>query len=196
MRVALEGNPAHYLIRVMRVTHGDTVILCDDVTGEWAAQVTAPGKRAVCLETVQMLRPREAVPDLWLCAAPIKKGRIDLVAEKACELGAAVLQPVLTRRAVVDKLNLANPGKEIRVGDLIISVNGKSDAAGVTSEMNSATCVLKLQRWPQVQNQERRRAGDAAEATHAAISDPSPLPPAGRCCGTLPPGLDFWRCRR
>lgn len=48
----------------------------------------------------------ETVPDFWLCCAPIKKGRIDLIAEKACELGVAKLQPVLTRRAVVDKLNL------------------------------------------------------------------------------------------
>jgi 16S rRNA (uracil1498-N3)-methyltransferase len=45
------------------------------------------------------------VPDLWLCAAPIKRGRIDWVAEKASELGVARLVPVATRRAVVDKLN-------------------------------------------------------------------------------------------
>ena len=45
------------------------------------------------------------MPDLWLCAAPIKKGRIDWVAEKACELGVARLVPVLTRRTVVDQLN-------------------------------------------------------------------------------------------
>ena len=44
------------------------------------------------------LRPREPVPDLWLCAAPIKKGRIDWMAEKACELGVARLVPVVTRR--------------------------------------------------------------------------------------------------
>ncbi|PTS88790.1 16S rRNA (uracil(1498)-N(3))-methyltransferase, partial [Sphingomonas sp. HMWF008] len=51
------------------------------------------------------LRGPETVPDLWLCAAPIKKGRIDWVAEKACELGVARLVPVLTRRTVVDRLN-------------------------------------------------------------------------------------------
>lgn len=105
MRVALEGNAAHYLIRVMRVTHGDTVILCDDVTGEWAAHVTAPGKRAVCLETDTLLRSREAVPDLWLCPALLKKDRFDLVLEKATELGVAAIHPVVTRRCVADKLN-------------------------------------------------------------------------------------------
>jgi 16S rRNA (uracil1498-N3)-methyltransferase len=49
---------------------------------------------------------REAVPDLWLVAAPLKKGRVDWMAEKACELGVARYVPVITRRTVVDKLNL------------------------------------------------------------------------------------------
>ncbi|MDQ1229597.1 16S rRNA (uracil1498-N3)-methyltransferase [Sphingomonas sp. SORGH_AS 879] len=53
----------------------------------------------------ERLREREAVPDLWLCAAPLKKGRVDWLAEKACELGVARLVPVVTRRTVVDKPN-------------------------------------------------------------------------------------------
>lgn len=104
--VRIEGNPAHYLARVMRAAPGDIVILCDDVTGEWAAQVADVGKRDVVLEVADLLRPREAVPDLWLCPALLKKDRFDLVLEKATELGAARIQPVLTRRCVADKLNL------------------------------------------------------------------------------------------
>lgn len=104
--VRIEGNPAHYLARVMRAAPGDVVILCDDVTGEWAARVADVGKREVVLEVAERLRPREAVPDLWLCPALLKKDRFDLVLEKATELGAARLQPVITRRCVADKLNL------------------------------------------------------------------------------------------
>ncbi len=103
--VQLEGNQAHYLARVMRMGTGDTVILCDNVSGEWAACVTEAGKRHVMLEPVEKLRAREAVPDLWLCAALLKKDRFDLVLEKATELGAARIQPVLTSRCVADKLN-------------------------------------------------------------------------------------------
>lgn len=101
----IEGNPAHYLARVMRVAPGDIVILCDDITGEWAARVVDAGKRDVVLEIADMLRPREAVPDLWLCPALLKKDRFDLVLEKATELGAARIQPLVTRRCVADKLN-------------------------------------------------------------------------------------------
>lgn len=103
--VRLEGNQAHYLARVMRVSAGDTVILCDDITGEWAARVLEAGKRDVVLEVAEHLRTREAVPDFWLCAALLKKDRFDLVLEKACELGVARIVPVLMRRCVADKLN-------------------------------------------------------------------------------------------
>jgi 16S rRNA (uracil1498-N3)-methyltransferase len=104
--VRIEGNPAHYLTRVMRAAPGDIVILCDDVTGEWAARVSDVGKRDVVLEVAEMLRPREGVPDLWLCPALLKKDRFDLVLEKATELGAARIQPMVTHRCVADKLNL------------------------------------------------------------------------------------------
>jgi 16S rRNA (uracil1498-N3)-methyltransferase len=102
----VEGNPAHYLTRVMRAAAGDIVILCDDITGEWAARVVDAGKRDVVLEVAELLRPREAVPDLWLCPALLKKDRFDLILEKATELGTARIQPMLTRRCVADKLNL------------------------------------------------------------------------------------------
>jgi len=104
--IAIEGGQAHYLARVMRVGVGDAVILCDDVTGEWAARATDVGKRDLVLTCTQMLRAREAVPDFTLCAGLLKKDRFDLVLEKACELGVAHIQPVLTRRCVADKLNL------------------------------------------------------------------------------------------
>jgi 16S rRNA (uracil1498-N3)-methyltransferase len=104
--VTVDGNPAHYLAKVMRVAEGDAVILCDDVTGEWAARVTALGKREVVLEPVERLREREQVPDFWLCPALLKKDRFDLVLEKATELGAGAIRPVVTRRCVADKLNL------------------------------------------------------------------------------------------
>ncbi|WP_298302376.1 16S rRNA (uracil(1498)-N(3))-methyltransferase [uncultured Erythrobacter sp.] len=103
--VVLDGNNAHYLGKVMRVKPGDTIILCDNRTGEWAASVTDTGKRSVTIELVEHLRPREAVPDIWLCPALLKKDRFDLVLEKATELGVARIQPIITRRCVADKLN-------------------------------------------------------------------------------------------
>ena len=104
--LTLEGPPANYLGTVLRLGPGAQVKLFDDETGEWLAEIAEAGRKRVSLAVSRHLRPREAVPDLWLLFAPIKKGRIDWLVEKATELGAARLVPVLTRRTIVDRLNL------------------------------------------------------------------------------------------
>jgi 16S rRNA (uracil1498-N3)-methyltransferase len=91
---------------VLRLKPGGQVRLFDDATGEWLAEAVEVGKRRILLSVLAPIGPREAVPDLWLLTAPIKKGRIDWIAEKACELGVARIVPVLTQRTVVDRLNL------------------------------------------------------------------------------------------
>lgn len=101
----IEGAQAHYLAQVMRAKAGDPVLIFDGESGEWLALVGDIGKRALTLDVREQRRPVEAVPDLWLCAAPLKKGRIDWLAEKTCELGAARLVPVITQRTIVDRLN-------------------------------------------------------------------------------------------
>ena len=103
--LTLDGGQAHYLGKVMRVGPGDGVVLCDNATGEWLARVTLAGKRDVAMTVEQRLRPREDVPDFWLCAALLKKPNFDLVLEKATELGVAQVRPIVTRRCVADKLN-------------------------------------------------------------------------------------------
>ena len=101
----LEGPQAHYLSGVLRVKAGAQVRLCDNISGEWQAVVVDVAKRHLTLAVQQLVRPREQVPDLWLCAAPLKRGRIDWVAEKAAELGVARLVLVRTQFSVVDKVN-------------------------------------------------------------------------------------------
>src|SRR5689334_5594836 len=103
MRVTVDGN---YLAAVLRLGPGDQVQLFDDRTGEWLGEIVEAGKKRVTLAIGERLRERETVPDLWLLFAPIKRGRIDWLVEKATELGVARLVPVTTRRTVVDRLNL------------------------------------------------------------------------------------------
>ena len=101
----IDGPQAHYLMNVMRLKVGASFAAFDDRTGEWRAEIVALAKKSVTIAIVALLHAREAVPDLWLGAAPIRRGRYDWVAEKACELGVARFTPVLTRRAVVDRVN-------------------------------------------------------------------------------------------
>jgi len=104
--VVLEGGQANYLGNVMRLKAGDNVLLFDGSSGEWCAEVVEAGKKRVTLVVRETTRPQESVPDLWLAFAPVKKGRVDWLVEKAVELGVARLVPVVTARTIVDKLNL------------------------------------------------------------------------------------------
>ncbi|QLC26568.1 16S rRNA (uracil(1498)-N(3))-methyltransferase [Parasphingopyxis algicola] len=105
--IVIDAAQANYLVRVLRLKAGAQIKLFDDRTGEWLAELAHIGKRDAVLRVEGKLRDREDVPDLWLCFAPIKKGRIDWLVEKACELGVARLLPVRTQRTIVDKLKPA-----------------------------------------------------------------------------------------
>ena len=102
--VPATADALHYLTRVMRLDEGDAVRLFDDRTGEWAARLGPPTKRTLVFHVEHHLGSREQVPDLWLCAAPVRRQRWECVVEKATELGVARIVPVLTARAVVDKV--------------------------------------------------------------------------------------------
>ena len=104
--VGLDAGQANYLGNVLRLAEGGEVLLFDGVSGEWLARVVEVGKKRMMLGVVEATRPQEAAPDLTLAFAPIKKGRIEFLVEKAVELGVARLEPVITRRTIVDKVNL------------------------------------------------------------------------------------------
>lgn len=105
-RVELDPAQANYLGNVLRQKEGDRLLLFDGTSGEWLAEITEAGKKKMSLAVVEPTRPQESVPDLWLAFAPVKKGRVDWLVEKAVELGVARLLPVITQRTIVDKLNL------------------------------------------------------------------------------------------
>ncbi len=106
LSLTIEGGQAHYLAHVLRMKPGAPIKLCDDQTGEWLAEVTDVAKRDLSVQVIELLRPREVVPNLWLLAAPVKKARLDMVVEKACELGVALYRPVITRRTIVERMNM------------------------------------------------------------------------------------------
>lgn len=109
-QLTLEGNAAHYLTHVLRLKEGDAIALFNNSHGEWRARLSELKKRSLTLTVEEQLRPPAPAVDLWVCFAPIKGGRMETVIEKATELGASVLQPVLTNRTIVDKVNIERAG--------------------------------------------------------------------------------------
>jgi 16S rRNA (uracil1498-N3)-methyltransferase len=102
----LDAPRAHYLARVMRARHGDVVRLFNDRCGEWRAEL-AVAKRAVAATVLDRVRPPAPEPGPVLAMAAIKRAKLELVVEKATELGAAAIHPLATARGVVDRLNQA-----------------------------------------------------------------------------------------
>ncbi|MEM9011942.1 MAG: 16S rRNA (uracil(1498)-N(3))-methyltransferase [Pseudomonadota bacterium] len=104
MEIALEARQAHHLATVMRRRAGEAVALFNGRDGEWLATLrTLDRKGGLCL-VERRIAEQWSPPDLWLLFAPIRKARMDMVIEKAVELGAARLQPVLTRFTQTDRL--------------------------------------------------------------------------------------------
>ena len=110
VQLQLSGNEAHYLGHVLRLKPGDRIALFNATDGEFAATLADIGKKTLTVTVAELLRAPEKGTGLIVCFAPIKGGRMETIIEKATELGADVLQPVLTNRSVVDKVNLERAG--------------------------------------------------------------------------------------
>ena len=102
--VTLDGPQANYLGNVLRLGVGGLVLLFDGTSGEWIATVAQMTRKSMQLTVERRTKAVEAVPDLWLAFAPVKRTQLDWLVEKATELGVARLMPVVTRRTVVERI--------------------------------------------------------------------------------------------
>ncbi len=142
LELRIDGGQAHYLTSVMRTKAGAALKLCDDQTGEWLAEVAHVGKRDLILRVTGLLRPREMVPDLWLLAAPIKRARLDAMLEKACELGVALYQPVITRRTIVERT------KPERTRAIMIEAAEQCGRTALPEIADAVKLSARLNDWP------------------------------------------------
>jgi 16S rRNA (uracil1498-N3)-methyltransferase len=97
--ITLDTDQAHYLTRVLRLTAGAPVRVFNGRDGEFDAAIVSIAKNSANLALSRRVRTQQAVPDLWLLFAPLKKARTDFLVEKAVELGVAQIQPVITERS-------------------------------------------------------------------------------------------------
>ena len=105
-RVELDAGQANYLGNVMRLGEGAALLVFDGRSGEWLVRITEAAKKRMTLTVERQTREPEAVPDLWLAFAPVKRTQTDWLVEKATELGAARLMPVMTQRTVAERVKL------------------------------------------------------------------------------------------
>lgn len=94
--IQLTGEAAHYLANVMRRRIGDRIELFNGRDDSFVAEITEVSKKSVMIRPVAIGRKMTLSPDIWLLFAPIKRTRLDFMAQKATELGARLIQPVDT----------------------------------------------------------------------------------------------------
>ena len=121
--VALERGQSNYLGNVLRLGAGETILVFNGRDGEWQASI-AGRKRPDSLTIVAQTRPQDRLPDLAYIFAPLKHARLDYMVQKAVEMGAAALQPVMTRFTQVSRVN----GERMRA-----NVNEAAEQCGILS---------------------------------------------------------------
>jgi 16S rRNA (uracil1498-N3)-methyltransferase len=141
-RIVLDGDRTHYLKNVMRRTRGDEIGLFNGRDGEWLGVVDGFGRSSVDIALTGQRRAQSAGPDLWLAFAPIKRARIDLLAEKATELGASLLWPVMTRRSEAARVNTE------RLMNIAIEAAEQTERLDVPEIRDAVTFDRLLQLWP------------------------------------------------
>ena len=102
--VTLERDQSNYLGNVLRLAAGDSVLVFNGRDGEWQAAISGR-KRPDSLEVTIQIRSQDRLPDLAYIFAPLKHARLDYMVQKAVEMGASMLQPVLTRFTQVARVN-------------------------------------------------------------------------------------------
>ena len=102
--IGLGKDQAHYLGTVLRLKPGERVLLFNGADGEWCAELAAIGRKGAEARIERRTRPQDQGPDLHYLFAPLKRARLDYMAQKATELGASALRPVITRHTVAERV--------------------------------------------------------------------------------------------
>jgi 16S rRNA (uracil1498-N3)-methyltransferase len=104
--VKLDPQQTNYLVNVLRLSAGAPVLLFNGRDGEFSASLDTSSRKAAAFAVGALTRPQEAPPDVDYLFAPLKHARLDYMAQKAVEMGARRLRPVITRHTQVSRVNL------------------------------------------------------------------------------------------
>lgn len=177
MALTLGKDQSLYLAAVLRKTVGDEVVLFNGRDGAWLARLTGDAKKAVDLELVELIAPQTLPSNLWYGFAPLKTERLDYVVQKATEMGAGIIQPVLTRFTQVARL------KHERLVANAIEAAEQCEVLSVPQVRPETTLERLIAGWTGEQGARRLILADEAEASASPVDRIKAL--AGQPVGLL-----------
>jgi len=171
--IPLNTDQTHYICKVMRLELGDEMRVFNGKDGEWIATLAGDRKQGGLAKAERQTHKQVDSPDLWLLFAPIKSARIDMIAEKASELGARLLWPIMTQRTQAARVNtdrlLANA----------IEAAEQCERLDVPKMCEPARLETALDEWPAERRllvcAERAEAQELAAALHSLPAGPMAL---------------------
>ncbi|HUV31988.1 MAG TPA: 16S rRNA (uracil(1498)-N(3))-methyltransferase [Devosiaceae bacterium] len=111
--IGLDKGQSNYLINVLRLKKGGQVVVFNGRDGAWLAAILTAGRKGAELVPLERIARQSARSDLWYFFAPVKSARLDYMVQKATEMGAGHIQPVMTRRTLASRVNMDRLGANV-----------------------------------------------------------------------------------
>lgn len=165
---------ANYLLSVLRLKDGDGVLVFNGRDGEWLAAIRATGRKACVLTIVEQLRMQTGSADLQYLFAPLKHARLDYMVQKAVEMGAGSLRPVVTQHTQSSRVNLE------RMEANVIEAAEQCGVISVPSVLEPVSLKELLEAWPQTEPGRRLIFCDESEETGNPLAILGDLKSQGR----------------
>ena len=119
--IKIQSKQLHYLTNVMRRKRDDILSIFNEVDGEFTGKIINDSKRNLTIKLLQKIKDPEKKVDIWVIFAPVKKSSTDFIIQKATELGASCLVPVITERTITRNINLK------RMQEIVIEASEQSE---------------------------------------------------------------------
>lgn len=161
--LTLEKEQSLYLAAVLRKSVGDEVVLFNGRDGAWCCRMTGDSKKAVTLEIIEQIAPQPAPTDLWYGFAPLKSERLDYVIQKAVEMGAGTIQPVMTQFTQLHRL------KTDRIAANAIEAAEQCEVLNVPTIAPETTLDRLLDGWTETQGDRVLIFADEGEAASSPV---------------------------
>lgn len=160
-RIEPMREQVNYLLNVLRMGAGDALLVFNGRDGEWRAEISDVTKRGCMIRVIEQTRPQPPANDLLYLFAPLKMARLDYMVQKAVEMGAGRLRPVITQHTQVNRVNLDR---------MQANVVEAAEQCGILAVPNVEAPIdldRLIDRWPEIEpSRQIIFCDEAEEGTH------------------------------
>lgn len=144
-RIEADRSQSNYLLNVLRLRDGDYVQVFNGSDGEWLAKISASGRRDCALQLMERTRDQTQPNDILYLFAPLKHARLDYMVQKAVEMGAGQLKPVMTQHTQASRVNVE------RMEANVIEAAEQCGVLSVPEVLEPQSLKDVLAAWPEAQ---------------------------------------------